>query len=335
MPSSSSSSRRSSSPQTNLPQELIREVLLRLPVKSLLKFMCVSKSWLSTISSTEFRETHLNISSENNMHSHKHLIFGSGALPRVFYTCSNYSKLDEDHFMDTMSFDYPLIGLPDKIQITGSCNGLICVVFYSSNVVILWNPATRKYRELPFFGANMFSRRSGFGYDLFNDDYKVSCIDLNPAAHRAQVHTYSLRNDSWTSTDWSHGKVFHDPGVYVNGAIHWKVYCNGDTRGNWDVVAQNLTTGTCSNVALPVPRISSGVEVMLGVSRGLLCAIHDRGSHIDIWVLKEYGVEESWNIMVSFPYFFPKSHLHHVRPKLLCFRGWRSLSAFWFELDYV
>ncbi|XP_075511998.1 F-box/kelch-repeat protein At3g23880-like [Primulina tabacum] len=317
MPSSSRSSRRSSSPRTNLPQELIIEVLLRLPVKSLLKFMCVSKSWLSTISSTEFRETHLKISSENNMHSHKHLIFGSGALPGGFYTCSHYSKVDEDHFMDTMSFDYPLSELGDKIQITGSCNGLICVVFYSSNVVILWNPATRKYRELPFFGGNMFSRRYGFGYDLFNDDYKVSCIDLNPAAYRAQVHTYSLRNDSWTSTDWSHGKVFHDPGVYVNGAIHWKVYCNGDSRGNWDVVAQNLTTGTCSNVALPVPRISSGVEVMLGVSRGLLCAIHDRGSHIDIWVLKEYGVEESWNIMVSFPYFFPKSRLHHVRPKLL------------------
>lgn len=61
---------------------------------------------------------------------------------------------------------------------------MICVALYPGNV-ILWNPATRKYRELPVSGVNMFSRSYGFGYDVFNDDYKVSCIDRNPAADPA------------------------------------------------------------------------------------------------------------------------------------------------------
>ncbi|XP_073272719.1 F-box/kelch-repeat protein At3g23880-like isoform X1 [Primulina huaijiensis] len=309
------STRQSANPWTNLPQEIITEVFLRFPVKSLLRFRCVSKSWHSVISSPQFRKTHLEISTKNNIYSHKNLIFGSGPPPTVFYTCSLYPKVDEDHYMDTVSFDYPLSDPDDEIRIVGSCNGLICVALDPSNV-ILWNPATRKYRELPVSGVTMFSRSYGFGYDVFNDDYKVSCIDHNPAADPAQVHIYSLGNDLWTSMDWSHGKVYDDPGVFFHGAVHWKVYYD-DFRGDWDVIAQNLTTETCSNVALPVPRIGSGVEVKLGVSRGLLCAFHDRGSYMDIWVLKEYGVQGSWIIMVSFSYSFLTRHPRHIRPKIL------------------
>lgn len=221
--------------------------------------------------------------------------------------------------MDTVSLDYTLSYPECEIQIVGSCNGLICVALDQWNV-ILWNPATRKYRELPVSGVNMFSRSFGFGYDAFNDDYKVSCIDHNPAADPAQVHIYSLRNDLWTSTDWSHGEVYDDPGVFFQGAVHWKVYCS-HVRGDWDVIVQNLTTGTCSNLALPVPIIASGVEVMLGVSRGFLCVFHDRSSYMDIWVLKEYGVQRSWNIMVSFPYSFLTKPPHHIRPKILFVSG--------------
>ncbi|KAM7488734.1 hypothetical protein LguiB_026218 [Lonicera macranthoides] len=37
-----------------IPDEIIDNILLRLPVKSLLRFKCVSKRWLSTISDPNF-----------------------------------------------------------------------------------------------------------------------------------------------------------------------------------------------------------------------------------------------------------------------------------------
>ncbi|XP_073135877.1 F-box/kelch-repeat protein At3g23880-like [Henckelia pumila] len=319
--SSRSSFWRSSSPGTNLPQEIITEVLLRLPVKYLHKLMCLSKSCHSIISSTQFRKSHLKISSENNIYSHKHLIFVSGDLPTNFYTCLLYPHVDDDHLMDSVSFGCPLSVRSDQIRIVGSCNGLVCVVVYPCNAILL-NPATRKYRKLPPVSCdNMFPRCYGFGYDVFNDDYKVICIDLNPPApYRAQVHIYSLRNDSWTTADWCHGKVFKNPGVFVGGAIHWKVYYRDYSMGNWDLIAQNLTTEKCSTVPLPVPFKGSGLEVELGVSQGLLFAIFHRRSQVDIWVLTEYGVEESWNIMVSLPSdLFPTTCIynHRIRPKLV------------------
>ncbi|EYU20296.1 hypothetical protein MIMGU_mgv1a018445mg [Erythranthe guttata] len=45
--------------QTYVPSEIIENILLRLPVKSLMRFKCVSKSWEATISDPEFIANHL------------------------------------------------------------------------------------------------------------------------------------------------------------------------------------------------------------------------------------------------------------------------------------
>ena len=44
-----------------LPHELMVEILLRLPVKSLIRFKSVSKPWRSLISDTHFTKSHLDL----------------------------------------------------------------------------------------------------------------------------------------------------------------------------------------------------------------------------------------------------------------------------------
>ncbi|KAI8535748.1 hypothetical protein RHMOL_Rhmol10G0197900 [Rhododendron molle] len=44
----------------DLPQEILTDILSRLPVKFLCRFKCVSRSWKTLISSPYLAKTHLN-----------------------------------------------------------------------------------------------------------------------------------------------------------------------------------------------------------------------------------------------------------------------------------
>ncbi|CAL0334630.1 unnamed protein product [Lupinus luteus] len=79
-------------PSPFLPFELITEILYRVPVKFLIQFKCVCKSWKTLISNPEFAQKHL-----STVHHRHHLILsindaldnfivGSYSLPSVFET---------------------------------------------------------------------------------------------------------------------------------------------------------------------------------------------------------------------------------------------------------
>ncbi|XP_060211960.1 F-box/kelch-repeat protein At3g23880-like [Lycium barbarum] len=146
-----------------LQPELILEILLRLPVKSLLKFRLMLK-----------------------FH-----------LPKYNLKDRSLSSLVYDESVDTEeAFDlyYPMKN-QDKIiwVVVGSFNGLVCLSDGAKDV-FLWNPSIREYKKLPDFGNDISDDDRfvyGFGYDEIHDDYKVlGCSRL------IGVKIYSLKDDS-------------------------------------------------------------------------------------------------------------------------------------------
>ncbi|XP_031284053.1 F-box/kelch-repeat protein At3g23880-like [Pistacia vera] len=103
-------------PSLYLPDDLVRDILLRLPVKSLLRFKCVSKSWLSLISNHKLAITHLNKTSKRSRrygvieskHSHRISVYSldgsgsSGDLSSMIVEANGFSqakilvRLDKD-----------------------------------------------------------------------------------------------------------------------------------------------------------------------------------------------------------------------------------------------
>ncbi|XP_059624633.1 F-box/kelch-repeat protein At3g23880-like [Cornus florida] len=110
----------------NLPHDIIVQILSRLPVKSLLQFRCVCKSWCSLISDSHFVKTHLSCMSrtdEDDDYKHYKVIFNSPCPNPGFESCSLYSVLYEP-YLSASEPDYPL-HLKDSIywaQIMASCN---------------------------------------------------------------------------------------------------------------------------------------------------------------------------------------------------------------------
>ncbi|KAH9650025.1 hypothetical protein KPL70_026207 [Citrus sinensis] len=107
----------------------------------------------------------------------------SGKICRVLLTTSPLQSIDYRAFgfgdlrngNVTLQLGYPGKKIPeDDATIIGSCNGMVCIYFDSTNMV-LWNLSTRVSREFsmpdPFPEQDDFS--NGFGYDIFGDDYKV------------------------------------------------------------------------------------------------------------------------------------------------------------------
>ena len=146
---------------TTLPQELIREILLRLPVKSLLRFKCVCKSFLSLISDPQFVISHyaLAASPTHRLILRSHDFYAQSiATESVFKTCSR----------DVVYFPLPLPSIPClrlddfgiRPKILGSCRGLVLLYYVDSANLILWNPSLGRHKRLPNYRDDITSFHS-------------------------------------------------------------------------------------------------------------------------------------------------------------------------------
>ncbi|XP_055813627.1 F-box/kelch-repeat protein At3g23880-like [Solanum dulcamara] len=291
----------------NLPEELITEILLKLPVKSLLQFRSVSKSWLSLISSPDFVKTHLLLSASNKDYTHHGVMIKVSNANRGVKDCS-LSALLYDSVPEAFDLDYPG-QIPDGYpQLVGSANGLICLainLFYGLDCLILWNPSIRKHKELPSCRLNLNRRHQehglphftfGFAYDEFQNDYKV--VGIFPiykyvSLFRVEVQIYSLKSDSWKRIDDFKGReLLDDSAKFVNGKFHW-------LDKQWNIISIDLADEKWEKVEQPCCFKRCGF-LKLGVFESDLSVFCNYAwTHVDVWVMKEYGVKESWTKMFT------------------------------------
>lgn len=295
-------------PVPDLPQELIADILSRLPVKSILRFRCVSKSWLCLISSPHFIKSHLTISTKVNNQARHGLLLAPIDAPTELYTCSLYSVLYQRSPVNAESVQLPLQSKYPRLSFVGCCNGLVCIS-EGSRDLILFNPSTRKSKILPNSGidAGKFKHMTyGFGYDEIPDDYKVVAIGyFCPYGMACQtiVKVYSLRTNSWKNIQgYEGGFISSCSGVFVNGALHWLVVSEDGSSFSSQIVSLNLATETYGEILLPDYE-KGNVALTPGVLEGNLCVFYNYYEvKFDVWVMKEYGLKESWNKLAGIPY---------------------------------
>ncbi|XP_012857568.1 PREDICTED: F-box/kelch-repeat protein At3g23880-like [Erythranthe guttata] len=214
----------------NLPEEIIEEVLYKLPIKSLLRFKCVSKRWRSLISSRRFAKEHLKKKSSTSTNDsdfsrrtlysfyHWHRYCGSDSVGSIFHL-GQCNLPSETSTTETSSFDLRSLAAATVdsvagcgIYLYGSCNGLVLFsMLHLVGNLLIWNPATRQAKKLP--PPYLLSQGTwpscflhGIGYDESTDDYKVVNISKDFSPYHYQTHIYSSRTGSWKNIRY--GKVF-------------------------------------------------------------------------------------------------------------------------------
>jgi hypothetical protein len=184
-------------PETFLCEDLMIEILSRLPVKSLLRFRCISKSLKSLISNPIFVKLHLQRSQKN-----------INLLLKFTYYLRTISLVRDS--LSTIVEDFDFGSKLKNFNVVGSCNGLVCLVAeYSFKrtryLVCLWNPSTnsKSYKACSVHSKNTFHSfpMFGFGYDSLSDSYKVIIVHFknskNYVSIESEVNVYDKRHNCW------------------------------------------------------------------------------------------------------------------------------------------
>lgn len=286
-----------------LPSEIITKILTRLAVKDLLRYRCVSKPWCSLIDGPDFIKLHLDHSKRTNNN-----------LNAVLFRDNNLAWVDLDALSPAVKLNHP-IDDDRRVDVMGSCNGLLALS-NSSNDIVFWNPSTKRYKKLPISNVNVSTSSArnldfyGFGHDPVTDDYKLVKITFlagNP--FDSEVKVYSAKANSWKRINKAF-PYFIDLktqyGVYASNALHWFVAGKYPSHIPELVVGIDLVTGEYREIPLPeYDKADNSVFMFLDVLGGSLCLTCNyvkktvSSYRVDIWVMKEYGVRDSWTKMFT------------------------------------
>ncbi|GAB4860085.1 hypothetical protein Ancab_011563 [Ancistrocladus abbreviatus] len=162
------------------------EILLRLPVKSIIRFSCVSKAWYDLINGPTFAKC-LNGSLGTNFD----LLILDGRSLRCFSLDHGIESAPiVDHLLNRA-----LVGCS---EVVGSCNGLLCYHNSDADRLTFYSSLTRMHKILPSspvldgssnFPSGRLVINYGFGYDSAGDDYKCAEIPI-PNSIRGLNHRH-------------------------------------------------------------------------------------------------------------------------------------------------
>ncbi|KAG5612119.1 hypothetical protein H5410_023400 [Solanum commersonii] len=196
-------------------RDLVVDILLRLPVESLLRFKCMCKHWYGFIKSASFKEKYFQ--QKNNGARLLVCDFKITKIAPIFVKSVVFSLLPKKIVLDVTPEQKVLLHLPNVSDIkcvAGPVYGLFLVQeqIYNEGVRLgLWNPATREFRPLPsapFEIEHFFSdhyHQFGLGFDLLTQNYKVVWIrdyEGHGVYPHVSVCVYSSCNNSWKNLEF-------------------------------------------------------------------------------------------------------------------------------------
>ncbi|XP_026421161.1 F-box protein CPR1-like [Papaver somniferum] len=300
---------------SSIPEEIQNDILLRLPVKSLLACKCACKNWYALISTSDFINSHVTIQKNNPILMLKddsiHLYsIGFDSLPS---SSSSVCEIKDN----VIIMDHPLkyVGFLTEcssrscIGFLGSSNGLICIWLLCfcyqpigfRESFCLWNPATREYKELPEspIGLNRGNVcMHGFGYDHKTDDYKLAIgVEAPGSKDTTLVQVYTLASSLWKTEKTIPYRLLcmHMSGVLVNGNLHWLAL----GQYNFLLLSLDISDENFKEMQLPreIPELNK--DMCLGVLQGCLCLlvssdVNGVKNYSEVWEMLDYGVRESW-----------------------------------------
>ncbi|KAF8091890.1 hypothetical protein N665_0433s0055 [Sinapis alba] len=200
-------------PFSLIPLDLIVEILLKVPTKSVASLVFVSKQWLTLIRGKDFINLYLARSSPRLLLA----VFGNNVEEQFLQTCSQVDPSSDRHRLN--------ISTPRKDHLDAfspPIRGLFCRQMGSK--IMIGNPSTGQLLTLPRVKTTRRGILSLFGYDPVNDVYKVLCMTILQSRQRHESRVVSLgAQRKWRMIECKHPHLPPPPpcvitkGICING----------------------------------------------------------------------------------------------------------------------
>ncbi|XP_061999515.1 F-box/kelch-repeat protein At3g23880-like [Rosa rugosa] len=222
-----------------LPDDIIVEILIHVPVKTLIICSSVSRGWRHLIYGPQFSKTHFKLASEQKT-------LGQTLLLSTGLVTQSFEVLETNLLSRVKNLTFPFKQKDQEaIQLIGPCNGLVCAGQWSfSNKIYrsfsIWNPSTGFFSNLPEHpvrgseGARNKGttyEQYGFGYVSSIDGYKVviirfvdaiaSTVSSDKLSRKAAI--FSVRNNFWKTIEAPPHLQYlrQNSGALLNETLHW------------------------------------------------------------------------------------------------------------------
>ncbi|XP_019085076.1 PREDICTED: putative F-box protein At5g44220 [Camelina sativa] len=285
------------------------EILKRLPVKTLARFLSVSKLWTSIIRGRVFMKLFLTESSSRP--------------GRLFFTflreddCFTFSWLQSQNPGEaSYLFTHPACEYSIN---SSSVHGLFCYGTASASALVVYNPTTRRSITLPELDPQSLVMKHFLCYDPIGCVYKVLCLtvprlilqETKPVdvEHVLQVLTLGNGNNSWKVIEdpYDHFPIFSH--ICINGVLYYEATTDSKEASvmSFDVRSEKFDLFKAPGDADGVLGCLSTMTRYQGKLAILSTEISANGSMV-LWVLED-SLKHEWSKKV---FVLPSSWTSHL-----------------------
>ncbi|KAI5658202.1 hypothetical protein M9H77_26995 [Catharanthus roseus] len=312
-------------PILELETNILYEILSRLPLRSILACRCVCKTFLKILKDDPFfiqlhlarARTTVNLVLEGCVYDQSWLVFSMFDLDQGFRAscsidCQHSSCRPGNPFSPARAWqNAEFCILNRRTALVGECNGLLCLYsdLSSQPLYVICNPVLGEYLPLPYLSPSTtpvvsYFNISGFGFSE-SGEYKVihfaSLKSVDPLtslpSRKMVVDIGTLSSGLWRRiSDAPCPKIRGSFDSLLNGSLHWITNSHkpAELLCSLNLESENfMSLPPPSHFNLDFMNKISGTNV--GVLGGSLCLCYVKEkSHFEAWVMKDYGVKESW-----------------------------------------
>ncbi|MBA0838311.1 hypothetical protein Goarm_010381 [Gossypium armourianum] len=295
-------------------ENVLANILSRVPVKSLLVCKSVCKRWRRLISSQAFIDVQLLWSQKNSVY----IVYPYMDMMMKLYLVNNSGEI-------TKSINFPYCDNLSLLTVVCSFDGLLCCINYpwkvDSGMVVedvtdveirICNPVTKKAlllprgspsKEKPSIGVAFGPKINEYKIFRFFNAKRISLAKHQSRVNRRQCEVYSSSTGSWSVI----GRVpyypmhsSHSPlgsnHVFVNGKIYWFIASNEDPLIPGSILMADIEE-TFETINLPKEVTEHSYLVNLEGHLSLV-AVYDEDEIVNIWILKDKN-EPKWELKCS------------------------------------